>query len=61
MPVFINEVVFRSDIQKTALTRESSATPTSTENPEERARLIADITQAVMDKLEREFERMGER
>lgn len=61
MPVFINEVVFRSDIQKTALAPETSSAPISKENPEERARLIADITQAVLDKLEREFERMGER
>lgn len=61
MPVFINEVVFKSDIQKTAVSPETSSVPSGKENPEERARMIADITQAVMDKLEREFERMGER
>ena len=61
MPVFINEVVFRSDIQKAALAPETFSASVSKENPEERARLIADITQAVLDKLEREFERMGER
>lgn len=61
MPVFINEVVFKSDIQNTAAVPDTSAQPERPDTPENRARLIADVTQAVMDKLEREFDRMGER
>ena len=61
MPVFINEVVFKSDLQKTTVAPETAAAADATNTPADRAGLIAEVTQAVMDKLEREFERMGER
>ena len=61
MPVFINEVVFRGDANRPQ-TRADSSTPAATAAaPVDRAALVAEIMQQVLDQLERERDRIGER
>jgi hypothetical protein len=60
MPVFINEVVVRGEIPGEARRPEPGAA-TTTEDPGQRARLIAEVTQAVVDRLEYELDRRSER
>lgn len=60
MPVFINEVVFRGDVQRApeAIEGRDAARP---RGPAEREALIAEVTRAVLEHLERELDRTGER
>jgi len=60
MPVFINEVVFRGDVQRADQSGEGTGTAAIT-SPALREALIAEVTQAVIDYLERELDRVGER
>ncbi len=60
MPVFINEVVFRGDVQR-AQEPGDAATSAPAADPAKRESLIAEVTQAVIDYLERELDRIGER
>jgi phenylpyruvate tautomerase PptA (4-oxalocrotonate tautomerase family) len=59
MPVFINEVVFRGDLQRAPQAGESAGAATL--DAAQREALIAEVTQAVIDYLERELDRIGER
>ncbi len=62
MPVFINEVVFRGEIQREAAPLQG--TPAGGLAPDDRAarsQLVAEVAQAVIDHLEQELERIGER
>ena len=60
MPVFINEVVFRADVRREGdATREPADAPRDTAPG--RDALVAEVTQAVIDHLERELDRIGER
>ncbi|MBI1181876.1 MAG: hypothetical protein GC201_15120 [Alphaproteobacteria bacterium] len=61
MPVFINEVVIRASVEPAA--GRSSAPPgqPAGDEPVDRKALIAEVKQAVMDYLERELDRIGER
>jgi hypothetical protein len=61
MPVFINEVVFRGDLQGSRETRDAAPGGGNAGDPAGRQALIDEVTQAVLDYLERELERMGER
>ena len=57
MPVFINEVVIRATVDRPpAATR----APLQTTEPVDRAALVAEVKQAVMD-YQRELDRSGER
>lgn len=60
MPVFINEVVFRGDAGRPQPQADSSASAT-TAAPVDRAALVAEVMQQVLDQLERERDRIGER
>lgn len=60
MPVFINEVVFRGDVQQAREPAEG-ADAAMAASPAQREALIAEVTQAVIDYLERELDRVGER
>jgi hypothetical protein len=60
MPVFINEVVFRGDANRTQAKSDTS-TPATQAGPTDRAALVAEIMQQVIDQLERERDRIGER
>ena len=60
MPVFINEVVFRGDVKRPQAKADSSA-PATEAAPADRAALVAEVMQQVMDQLERERDRIGER
>jgi phenylpyruvate tautomerase PptA (4-oxalocrotonate tautomerase family) len=59
MPVFINEVVIRTSVQQTDRPAAATAGPAVTA-PDKDA-LVAEVTQAVIDYLERGLDRMGER
>ena len=62
MPVFINEVVFRGEIQRPAESgQRATAGSQPADDPAARARLVAEVTQAVIDQLERELDRIHER
>lgn len=62
MPLFINEVRFRGDIQRAAETTDTSASGAATGmDPQARAQLVAEVTEAVLDQLERTLDRIGER
>lgn len=60
MPVFINEVVFRGDVKRPQAKLDSSAPATGAE-PVDRDALVAEVMQQVIDQLERERDRIGER
>ncbi len=60
MPVFINEVVFRGDV-RSAQGPGDAAPGAPAAEPANREALIAEVTQAVIDYLERELDRVGER
>ncbi|NJO37817.1 MAG: hypothetical protein HC871_09625 [Rhizobiales bacterium] len=60
MPVFINEVVFHGDIQR-APDDQGPAPGVPAGIQFKREALVAEVTQAVMDYLERELDRIGER
>ena len=63
MPVFINEVVFRGEIQRAGEPGQRAAAEgqPAADDLAARARLVAEVTQAVIDQLERELDRIGER
>jgi Family of unknown function (DUF5908) len=63
MPVFINEVVFRGEVQRPAEPgqRAPAGGQPAADDPAGRARLVAEVTQAVIDQLERELDRIHER
>ncbi len=60
MPVFINEVVFRGDVQRAREPGDAAASAAAAD-PAKREALIAEVTQAVIDYLERELDRVGDR
>lgn len=60
MPVFINEVVFRGDVKRPQAKADSSAPATAAE-PVDREALVAEVMRQVIDQLERERDRIGER
>lgn len=60
MPVFINEVVFRGDVKRPQAKPDSSA-PAAAAEPIDREALVAEVMQQVIDQLERERDRIGER
>ncbi len=60
MPVFINEVVFRGDIQGDGNQRDAADGNVNADSARHEA-LIAEVTQAVLDHLERGLDRTGER
>lgn len=60
MPVFINEVVIRSNVDRPGMAtagQPGSAAGTAVD----REALVAEVTRAVLDHLERELDRIGER
>jgi hypothetical protein len=59
MPVFINEVVIRANVERPRGTE--AQTPAQPAAGPDRAALAAEIRRAVMDYLERELDRIGER
>ncbi|VVN48654.1 DUF5908 family protein [Pseudomonas fluorescens] len=60
MPVFINEVVIRSTVdQPQSAPGTQPVQPSGT--PVDREALVAEVTRAVIDYMERELERIGER
>ena len=61
MPVFINEVVFRGDVQRAGDAPAAAPGGGTGFDPATRQQLIDDVTQAVLDYLEREMDRIGER
>ena len=58
MPVFINEVVIRASVDRSPA---GARAPLPTAETVDRAALVAEVKQAVMDYLERELDRSGER
>lgn len=62
MPVFIDEVVFRGEVtaSRAAGSAEAAAGAGGGAGPDRDA-LIAEVSQAVIDHLERALERIGER
>ncbi|CDF83980.1 hypothetical protein PKB_2633 [Pseudomonas knackmussii B13] len=60
MPVFINEVVIRSTVDQPLPASGQQPTQT-TGTPVDREALVAEVTQRVIDYLERELDRIGER
>ena len=60
MPVFINEVVVRADVREQPLSASGAAEASPAETVD-RGELIAEILQAVLEQLERERDRIGER
>jgi hypothetical protein len=60
MPVFINEVVVRASVRERPGAASGGAEAPSTETVD-RSELIAEVMQAVLDQLERERDRIGER
>lgn len=63
MPVFINEVVFRAEVGRAPAERsgDEPAAARPAERQAERQALVDEVTQAVVDLLERELDRIGER
>ena len=63
MPVFINEVVFKGEIAGNGDGRAAGAgtRPVQTVDPAKREALIAEVTRAVLDEIERRLARMDER
>ena len=61
MPVFINEVVFRGEIQRDTEAPSAAPVAGAAMDGNARAALIAEVAQAVIDRLERELDRVGER
>ena len=59
MPVFINEVVIRASVEPPPAAGARAPMPTG--EPVNRNLLVAEVKQAVMDYLERELDRSGER
>lgn len=60
MPVFINEVVVRASVREQPGTASRAADAPAAETAD-RSELIAEVLQAVLDQLERERDRIGER
>ncbi|MFC5696180.1 DUF5908 family protein [Pseudomonas sp. GCM10022186] len=60
MPVFINEVVIRSTVDQPQPAPGAQPAQAS-DTPVDRAALVAEVTRAVIDYLERELDRIGER
>lgn len=60
MPVFINEVVFRGTLQELRKPAVSDATP-AMGDPAWRNALVEETARSVIDFLEREIDRVGER
>ena len=60
MPVFVNEVVFRGDVQRAPETG-ARETPALAADVATREALIAEVTRAAVERVKRELERMGER
>lgn len=58
MPVFINEVVIRASVERPPA---GARAPGPTAESIDRDVLVAEVKQAVMDYLERELDRSGER
>jgi hypothetical protein len=61
MPVFINEVVFRGDVQRAGDKPDPAPGVNAGSGPAARQQLIDEVTRAVLDYLEREMDRIGER
>ena len=61
MPVFINEVVLRGDVRRGRGSGEEGAGGAAVVDSAAREALIAEVTQAVIDHVERELDRIGER
>lgn len=63
MPIFIDEVVIRGEIMPAGVVGTGTdAGAGSTDAPRvERQQLVAEVTQGVIDHLERALERVGER
>ncbi|MGE0665180.1 MAG: DUF5908 family protein [Sphingomonadales bacterium] len=59
MPVFINEVVIRANVQRADASAQGGAAPAA--EPVDRAALVADVKEALMAYLERQLDRIGER
>jgi phenylpyruvate tautomerase PptA (4-oxalocrotonate tautomerase family) len=57
MPVFINEVVIRTSVDRA----EGQGAATAAPVPPDKEALVAEVTRALMDYLERELDRIGER
>ena len=60
MPVFINEVVVRASVREPSGAASRAADGPAAETVD-RSELIAAVLQAVLDQLERERDRIGER
>lgn len=61
MPVFINEVVVRGEILEETPSRGTPSPSLPPDEPAARAGLISEITEAVIEQLERQLDRMEER
>ena len=59
MPVFVNEVVIRGNIERAAAPGARTQAPAA--EPVNRDDIVAEVKQALMDYLERELDRTGER
>ena len=60
MPVFINEVVIRANVERAGQPAGAGGAAPAADLPDKRA-LVAEVTQAVINYLERELDRVGER
>lgn len=58
MPVFINEVVIRANVDRPAASGQDAAAGAE---PLNRDALVAEVMQVVVEYLERELDRIGER
>ena len=61
MPVFINEVVVRGEIKGEGAAPAKPSPSPGPDDPAARAGLISEITEAVIEQLERQLDRMEER
>jgi hypothetical protein len=59
MPVFINEVVVRGEVPRTA--GQGGAASAATAGAADREAIVAEVVQALIHQLERERDRIGER
>jgi len=59
MPVFINEVVIRTSVPRGEGQGAATAAPAA--GPPDTQALVAEVTRALMDYLERQLDRVGER
>jgi hypothetical protein len=61
MPIFIDEVIFRGEVTSGAASAAPAQGGVNAAGSSDRDALVSEVTQAVIDHLERALERSGER